>query len=197
MPAYLESAAGPWIARLERGFPRAFFNSVFVCYSAFFISGLFFNTKADPLKIEIQTDEYPVEAVDFLRVNKIGGNIFPWFDWGEMCIRQLSPANKVFIDGRYETVYSDELINGYFAVLHGRADHKDYLSRFQPTDIMFLHKENPLLERLAFDKTWKLVYSSGPAAIFLKDNENNKDVIKKARNNELIHSKHTPPFYFE
>ncbi|MDD5422289.1 MAG: hypothetical protein WC592_04980 [Candidatus Omnitrophota bacterium] len=197
MPKYFDSFAGEWFGRMENRLSGFFINSILACYAVFFISGVFSNTQVNPLKIEISKDEFPVEAVEFLRANGIKGNIFPWFNWGEMCIRQLGDSNKVFIDGRYETIYNNPFIHLYFGVVEGQIDYNAALPRFPETDIMFLDVNNRIVWKVSFDKSWVLAYASPPAVVFLKDNEKNRHVIEKLRKKKLFYPAMTPPFYFE
>ena len=172
-------------------------NSVLICYCVFFILGLASGLRVNPLRIEVDTKEFPVEAVRFLSDNGIKGNIFQWFNWGEMCIRELKSSNKVFIDGRYETVYNNKFIHLYFAVVEGQIDYNEVLTRVKRTDIMFLDVANGIIGRLARDGSWILVYSSPAAVIFLKDNENNREALKKFRNKKLVYPKLPELLYFE
>jgi hypothetical protein len=147
-------------------------------------------------KIEIP-DWIPVNAVNFLKNNNIKGNIFCEFNWAQVSIRELSPSNKVFFDGRYETVYSDDFIKNYLEVIWGRKDYKQYLRQFPETDIMFLYKDWPLVQAVSEDKDWVKVYSSALAVIYLKDNGNNSQAIEDFRNSKLVYPQELPPFYFK
>ena len=197
MPKYFVSFSGEWFSRLEDKLSRAFLNSVLICYCVFFILGLASGLRVNPLRIEVDTKEFPVEAVRFLSDNGIKGNIFQWFNWGEMCIRELKSSNKVFIDGRYETVYNNKFIHLYFAVVEGQIDYNEVLTRVKRTDIMFLDVANGIIGRLSRDGSWILVYSSPAAVIFLKDNENNREALKKFRNKKLVYPKLPELLYFE
>lgn len=196
-PGYLDSAFGGSLERLEARIPRRFFIVVFLCLSIFFMASAVYKDKTDPFKIEIPQDTYPVNAVAFIKANKITGNIFCWFDWAEMCIRELPDANKVFFDGRYETVYGDPLVKGYFDTVYCRRDYKEYLGNFPPTDIMLLHASNPLAAALSKDREWIMVYDSFSACVYLRDNKNNERAIEKFRNNSLARVQSRPPFYFK
>ncbi len=47
----------------------------------------------------------PNGAIRFILTHRLRGNVLSSFDWGEYLIWQIAPASKVFIDGRYDTVY--------------------------------------------------------------------------------------------
>jgi hypothetical protein len=47
----------------------------------------------------------PVGAVRFMKSHGLHGNVLATFDWGEYLIWHLEPGSKIFVDGRYGTVY--------------------------------------------------------------------------------------------
>src|SRR5678816_3438140 len=59
------------------------------------------------------------EAVEFIERAGLRGRVLVWFDWGEYVIWHCSPRLRVSIDGRRETVYSDELIANHMAFYLG------------------------------------------------------------------------------
>jgi hypothetical protein len=59
------------------------------------------------------------EAASVLRMQK--GRLLPYFDWGEYAIWHFAPHLKVSMDGRRETVYSEEMIDMHFEFYHGRS----------------------------------------------------------------------------
>jgi hypothetical protein len=169
----------------------------FVVVSFFFIwMGLTFN-KANPLKIEIPDDKYPVSAVHFIKENKIKGNLFPYFDWGEYCIWKLHKSNRVFFDGRFETVYKGPLRIDYFKVLHGQEDPKRLLKSHPETDIMLLPPDNPLLLRLNGERDWIEVFRSDAAVILLKENETNQDALFRYWSGLFRYPVLHPPHYID
>ena len=61
--------------------------------------------------IQMNLDGLPdAEAADFVGRNDLRGRMLTWFDWGQYAIWHFSPAIQVSMDGRRETVYSDELV---------------------------------------------------------------------------------------
>jgi len=194
-PRYLDALLKSRFKKIEEKIPNKAAISLIFLLFLYFLFMAPYKGEGNPFKIKIQ-DEYPLEAIYFMRDNGICGNIFPFFNWGEMCIRELPVGNRVFFDGRYKTLYSDDFINGYFEVLYGRQNYKGFLSGFPETDIMFLHRMNPLRLKLVNDREWVLVYSSTTGWIFLKNNKKNKDLIDKFKNKKLIYRKDPPPKYW-
>ena len=56
---------------------------------------------------------YPAGAVAFLQEHRLSGNVLGDFGWGQYLIWHLAPGSKVFIDGRYVTVFPTKVINDY------------------------------------------------------------------------------------
>src|SRR4029079_8387051 len=65
--------------------------------------------------IEVQDTFAPEpEAVLSAKLNGLQGRMLTFFDWGEYAIWHLGPEVKVSMDGRRETVYSDDVIARHF-----------------------------------------------------------------------------------
>ena len=60
------------------------------------------------IRIEPFYFPFPARAVALLKQSGIRGNMAVPFDWGEYVIWHLGPGIKVSVDGRRETVYSEE-----------------------------------------------------------------------------------------
>ncbi len=71
----------------------------------------------------IQLAQSPLCAATALR-----GNILDEFGWGEYLIWHLEPGSKVFIDGRYDSVYSEAIVNQYLDLDLGHPDGLEVLS---------------------------------------------------------------------
>ena len=50
------------------------------------------------------------EALQFIKENKLSGNILVDMSYGSMFAYKLYPQNKIFMDGRYEEVYDPKLL---------------------------------------------------------------------------------------
>jgi hypothetical protein len=67
-------------------------------------------------EIPVCADDYPVEAIRFMRENSLHGKAVVAFNWAQYAIAALSPQVQVSFDGRYDTCYPDNVIdmNGDF-----------------------------------------------------------------------------------
>ncbi len=87
------------------------------------------------------------EAAAFIRDSGLRGRMLTWFDWGEYAIWFLSPAITVSMDGRRETVYSDDVLRMHYAIYRGEPGWEDALKRLDP-DHVWLPATVPTLPRI-------------------------------------------------
>ena len=72
------------------------------------------------------------DAVRALAAAHPKGRMATWFDWGEYAIWHFGPALKVSIDGRRETVYSEEELQRQVAIAFGETAGLEELARLSP-----------------------------------------------------------------
>jgi len=167
IPEHLEDVAGGHLDGIVRRFSSAtlvMFLSFFVIISAFY--ALTFN-KEGPAEIEIPQDRFPVDVVRFMEVNKISGNALVFFDWAEYCIWKLYPGCRVFLDGRLFSAYSVDVVEDYFNFLYMDGDWENALKDY-PTDIVFIHKANPVYGVMLLREGWATIYENNIAGLLLK-----------------------------
>lgn len=197
LPKYIADSFDAFYLRIEEKLSNNFFSISYLFCSLVFIWATFFGMPNHAAKILVPAKEYPVNAIEFLKINDIHGNIFPWFDWGEMVIGEMSEKSRVFFDGRFGIVYNDKFIKEYFEIVYSQRDYKTYLSQYPETDIFLLDKSNTLSASLSDDPNYDLVFSSELSSIFLKKNEHNKEALKRFHERRLIYPNLKDPIYFE
>jgi hypothetical protein len=136
-----------------------------VCYtvgSAFvrFVSGT-------PFELRASSEHYPVGAVEIIKKHNLKGNILPSFEWGEYLLWILYPDCKVGMDGRYETVYRDEVCRDYFDFLFARENWRNILNKYPP-DMVLVRSESKICSLLANDPNWSLAYAGEGSTLFLR-----------------------------
>ncbi len=118
----------------------------------------------------IPVDEsYPSGPVQFMKANGLHGNVLCNFGWGEYLIWHLAPQSRVFIDGRYDTVYPSKVIQDYVKVHFGIPGAKRVLKSYPHDFILFPAQSVPSLS-LKASPDWKLVYKDNAAALFARRN---------------------------
>ncbi len=133
----------------------------------------------------------PIGAVNFMRLKHLSGNVMSDFGWGEYLIWHLARSSKVFIDGRYDTVYPPNVIDDYLAFHFGDADAKDFLRKY-PHDFVLLTPSNQAaLEVMESAPVWKQIYRDGSCILFTRANSE----AAKVSAVEVL-AQETPPSYF-
>jgi hypothetical protein len=114
--------------------------------------------------------------------------MYNFYNWGGFLIWKLSPARKVFIDGRVldETVFrsSMEIISADTTNFAGMPVWKALLEAYNVRYII-IHlyqrtgEKSPLARALLKEDKWIPVFFSDNAIIFVKDSGENAEVIRK------------------
>lgn len=128
-----------------------------------------FGTKLvrDGLDIRYGRMDYPVDAVEFMRTHGIHGNVAMPFEWGAYAIAKLAPDSRVFIDGRFEAVYPPQVIDDYFAFMHGTDGWERLLDAY-PTDVVVVQRWRNIHPRLFAHPDFQYVYSDPAALVFVR-----------------------------
>lgn len=166
-PQYIEDTAGEPLKRLTGRFSKHVLGAILVIFIAVSTRYTLFFNKTNPLEIEVPQDSFPVSAISFMKENDISGNALVFFDWAEYCIWKLYPDCKVFLDGRFLSAYSLKTIRDYFDFLYLNKDWENALKDY-PTDIIIIHRLNPVYERMLSRPDWILILKDDIAALFLK-----------------------------
>jgi hypothetical protein len=123
--------------------------------------------------------KYPAGAADFLAYHRIAAPLFNTYEHGGYLMWRLAPRERVFIDGR---ALSDALFMDYARILYNHDDNDGQPSGEQLLDrygvqVILMNTFEPasgavyvLAPALAdpAQKTWKLVYDSPQALIFMR-----------------------------
>lgn len=107
------------------------------------------------LAIRVDPDRYPVEAIERLK-REPPGNLAVFFNWGEFALYHLYPSNRVSIDGRYETVYPEEVVRANWDFTRGVAGSQAFLD--SPKAAFALYPRDTGAARiLRIDPGWQLL----------------------------------------
>ena len=106
------------------------------------------------------------EATVFVKTHAITGRMLTWFDYGEFAIWHFSPALRVSMDGRRETVYSDEIRDRHFRIYTNAPDALDEVARLDP-DYVWLPARFPVVARLE-SAGWHEVFTGSRSVILAR-----------------------------
>jgi hypothetical protein len=111
---------------------------------------------------------YPIGAVKHIKAHDLSGNILPVFGWGEFMIWTLYPSCRVGMDGRYETVYPDDLCKEYWDFHYGRNTWRTFLYEYRH-DMIVVKTNSRTHKLLQGQPGWKEEYTDVGCALFLRE----------------------------
>ena len=89
------------------------------------------------------------------------------FNWGSYALWKLYPQNKVAVDGRYEEVYKNSLIDEV-ARFHYAQPNWDGLLKNYHTDVMLIPLDyKDLYKKITELNDWVIVYKDDVAAVLV------------------------------
>ena len=119
-------------------------------------------------------ETFPVYEVEFLKLNNIKGNIVAPFSRAGYIAYKLYPDNLIYLDGRYEEVYSDKEFNTMRNYELGEDNWKDIINNYN-TQILMPSKQTKAYLLLQNEKDWIHIYDGILCGIFVK-----KDNVKQS-----------------
>ncbi len=113
--------------------------------------------------------ETPSGAVAFMQSHRLRGNILNDSDWGQYLIWHLAPDSKIFIDGRFDGVYTPRVINRYLALFYGYPGGARALAEY-PHDFVLASPESSAYRTMIARSDWKLLYCDSTCSLFAPSN---------------------------
>ncbi|MDI6801272.1 MAG: hypothetical protein QMD01_04355 [Thermodesulfovibrionales bacterium] len=137
-------------------------------------------------KIDYKFDKKikPVAAVEFLKREKIQGNMFNNDEFGDYIIYAAWPEYRVFFDGRSD-MYGAKIMKEYFKIARLEPGWEDVIKKYDINWIIY-NANSPLSLFLMERRDWKLIYADKVANIFVKDISRNQYLINKYRDVKLV-----------
>jgi len=133
-------------------------------------------------KFDIKTK--PVAAVEFLKKEHIKGNMFDNDEFGDYIIYAAWPEYKVFVDGRSD-MYGVDIMKEYLKVISIKPGWDEVLKKYNITWIIY-NAKTALSVLLMERDDWELIYADKVANIFVKDIPENRYLIEKYPDVELV-----------
>lgn len=112
----------------------------------------------------MEADQSEPEIVEMVKQRGLQGRLVVWFDWGEYAIWHFAPDLLVSIDGRRETVYSEEVMQKHLNFYYVPSASDAFLAETIP-DHIWLPVDLPVVSNL-LASGWMPLYR-GPRSIWL------------------------------
>ena len=152
------------IAELSRGAHAALAASLAVL-ATFQLVSVVRMYQALEFQIFVSPAEFPVDALRFIRENRLHGNIAVPFGWGEYAIWHLAPDCPVSIDGRYTTAYPNEVIDQAWRYMEGSPGWDGIL---KGAVLALADRRNATARLLMGDRRWQPIYTDDTALLFVR-----------------------------
>lgn len=125
--------------------------------------------KAYQFGLGLKRGIYPDKAIEFIEKNQIQGNIYNPEEFGGYLIWEWYPKRKVFL-------FNDNLL---FEEIYKRIYQEDgeTFARYRINCILKSYRHFPIEDCYLRQKNWHLVYWEDTALVYLKENEENKNLI--------------------
>lgn len=112
------------------------------------------------------SQEFPVDAVNFLRRDPVGGPLYNSFNWGGFLIF-YAPQYPVSMDGRTD-LYGDAMDEQYWATQEAKDSYRTdpYLAE---AGVVLLPTKYPIASTLLLDRRFRVIYRDNLAVIFARN----------------------------
>ena len=128
---------------------------------------VFSTTNLNAFNLKVSLEEYPANAVQFIKEKNITGNMYNDYGFGPFILFSLYPDYKVFIDTRAE-VYGEKMIKDYYYIRYA-LEHWEKLAENYDISFFVIQHKQEIENALYASKNWKLVYYDGLASIYVKN----------------------------
>ncbi len=113
-----------------------------------------------------EAEQYPHNAVAFLRTAKAPERLFAYYDWGGYAIWQLFPEYRPFLDGRAD-VYGDDLLKQFETTVQLGQNWRQVLDTWGVGTVL-VPSDSALAQGLWLDNDWTAAYHDPKALVFVR-----------------------------
>jgi hypothetical protein len=121
------------------------------------------------LKPGIPAPGYPADAVNFMNIHDLAGNVLADYGWGGFVIWHGGPRTKVFIDSRYDLGYPPAVIADCLALERSGAGVPSALDAY-PTDFVLTNSQGRVARVMDSQPDWRLIYRDDDAHLYARAN---------------------------
>lgn len=108
---------------------------------------------------------YPSGAVDFIKQNKIKGNLLADYSWGSFITWNLYPDCLVGVDNRTDSVYPEHVHKDYFIFCKAQKGWQDFLNKY-PHDMILVSSFSKIYGLLKKEPQWQVLYEDTGSVLF-------------------------------
>jgi len=163
VPAYLQQTPlGLWLLQFIRRRRRF----AITAWTALSVARLSAAVPLIPWELRAPQPIYPVGAVQYLAQQGFRGNLMTPFRLGAYVSWKLYPAVRVSLDGRYEEVYSDEVMRRIFAFYDAKQDWRATLEAY-PSDAVLAPRTTSICNMMR-ETAWTAAYQDQDFVLYAR-----------------------------
>ena len=115
---------------------------------------------------QVEAENFPVAAVEFIKSQNISQPIYNEYHWGGYLIWKLYPQYRVYIDGRAD-VYGDAIMEEFFVVHDGEQAWRTPLDKYGIRSVL-VEPNTAIATLLREDPAWQKIFEDQQAVIFIR-----------------------------
>jgi len=113
-------------------------------------------------------DGFPVEALNVAEVNQLRGKVFAYYEWGGYVDLRTDGGLQVFIDGRADTVFDDQLYRRYSRVHNAAPGWEKVIDESGADYVLWPRQHHKQVEVLRASGNWRPLYADHVAALLVR-----------------------------
>lgn len=145
--------------------PRVLIGVALVALATMQIAFTGLRWQRDGLQIVSDPADYPVAAVRAMRRAEVHANVAVPLDWGEYVLWHLTPQVKVSLDGRFATLFPEQVVEDNFNFFSGAPGWRRLLEQY-PTDAALVPVGSPC--PIGTLPNWQLVFETPVARLYAR-----------------------------
>lgn len=113
---------------------------------------------------------YPASALRFMREHQLHGNVLTEWEWGCYVIWHDAPTDKVFVDGRSDSVHPIRIIRDFLLFRFDLAGADRVLDSYPHDFVLISTNDAPARHLMERRTDWKLLYRDNAALLYARAN---------------------------
>jgi tetratricopeptide (TPR) repeat protein len=162
------------------------------CLAVIVVLGWSRFSAVDYRHLSLEKALFPHYGMEFIQSNRIPGPVYNPYEWGGYMLWKLYPGYRVFIDGRANTSYTEQVYRESLVTMFGKEGWEEILDRYKVNAVlcnkylMDVNKEYKLGELMEKSHEWKLIYQDRVELLYLRITPGNSDLLRKAACGGLV-----------
>ncbi len=113
-------------------------------------------------------DSFPVEATNVAEANQLGGKVFAYYEWGGYLDLRTDGRLQVFIDGRADTVFDDQIYRRYSRVHNLAQGWEKIVDQSGADYFLWPNQRRKQIDGLLATKDWRVLHADHIAVLLIR-----------------------------